>query len=359
MITSKLPSSTGIKLILWFRKYRVQPRIIETIPIIFPSADSTMYLVSNVDGAISLRRLKGSGYKASIGYVLDKSMWTAQEKKNQKIDLLARSFLIQGLPNDTYSLIDGNDSAKELCDALKRHMIDSKYGEQDMKAAVLYEDVNEAMSYKKKVVMVTSDPLTLVAKKTKVTKGREKVVVQSESEGSDDEDISDLKKITSLLAKAFNQKKYYAKPTNNNLRTSSALTSANKKPKKLLQACLFTFLLLTLWILVPSFGDVNEAMSYKKKAVMVTSDPLTLVAKKTKVTKRKEKVVVQSESEGSDDEDINDLKKITSLLAKAFNQKKYYAKPTNNNLRTSLASTSANKKPKYVKSDDKKDDGKK
>nr|GEZ03267.1 hypothetical protein [Tanacetum cinerariifolium] len=65
----------------------------------------------------------------------------------------------------------------------------------------------------------------------------------------------------------------------------------------------------------------------------------------------------------SDDEDISDLKKITALLAKAFNRKKYYAKPTNNNLRTSSASSSANKKPEYVKSvenkEDKKDDEKK
>ncbi|GKG25898.1 hypothetical protein Tco_0399044, partial [Tanacetum coccineum] len=61
-------------------------------------------------------------------------------------------------------------------------------------------------------------------------------------------------------------------------------------------------------------GDVNDAMGYKKKAVVVTSDPLALVAEKIKVSKRKEKVVVQSESEGSDDEDISDLKKITELL---------------------------------------------
>nr|GEW76093.1 putative LRR receptor-like protein kinase [Tanacetum cinerariifolium] len=39
--------------------------------------------------------------------------------------------------------------------------------------------------------------------------------------------------------------------------------------------------------------------------------------------------------------------------------KKYYAKPTNNNLRTTSASTSANKKPEYVKLEDKKDDRKK
>nr|GEX51193.1 hypothetical protein [Tanacetum cinerariifolium] len=104
--------------------------------------------------------------------------------------------------------------------------------------------------------------------------------------------------------------------------------------------------------------DVNDALGYKKKAVMVTSDPLALVAEKTKMSKRKEKVEIKTESEGSDDEDISDLKKITTLLAKAFNQRKYYAKPTNNNLRTSSASSSLNKKPEYVKSVEKKEDKK-
>ncbi|GKF71410.1 hypothetical protein Tco_0207524, partial [Tanacetum coccineum] len=45
-------------------------------------------------------------------------------------------------------------------------------------------------------------------------------------------------------------------------------------------------------ILKKNQGDVNEAMGHKKKAVVVTSDPLALVAKKTKVNKRKEKVAV-------------------------------------------------------------------
>nr|GEV41598.1 hypothetical protein [Tanacetum cinerariifolium] len=64
---------------------------------------------------------------------------------------------------------------------------------------------------------------------------------------------------------------------------------------------------------------VNDVLGYKKKVVVVTSDALTLVAEKTKVSKRKEKVEVQMEYEGSDAEDIGDLKKITALLAKAFN----------------------------------------
>nr|GEX66517.1 hypothetical protein [Tanacetum cinerariifolium] len=143
----------------------------------------------------------------------DKSMLSDQEKKIQKIDCLARSLLIQGLPNDIYSLIDSNKTAKDLWDALARHMLGSEYGEQDRKPAVLYEyetfkatkgellldkwkqyatmmrqnknlmdikidalynilkqnqgDVNDAMGLKKKTVEVISDPLALIAEKMK------------------------------------------------------------------------------------------------------------------------------------------------------------------------------------------------
>ncbi|GJZ58736.1 uncharacterized mitochondrial protein-like protein [Tanacetum coccineum] len=128
------------------------------------------YLEEKTDDEAMINYIKNGEHRLPV---------TAEEKKNRKIDRLPRSLLIQGLPNDIYSLIDSNDTTKDLWDALER----------------------------------------------------EKVVVQLESEGSDDEDISDLKKITALLAKDFNRKKYYAKPTNNNLRTSSASSSANKKPE--------------------------------------------------------------------------------------------------------------------------------
>nr|GEY66739.1 hypothetical protein [Tanacetum cinerariifolium] len=42
----------------------------------------------------------------------DSKFWTVEEKKTRKIDRLARSILIQGLPNDIYSLIDSNETAK-------------------------------------------------------------------------------------------------------------------------------------------------------------------------------------------------------------------------------------------------------
>nr|GEV47067.1 hypothetical protein [Tanacetum cinerariifolium] len=104
--------------------------------------------------------------------------------------------------------------------------------------------------------------------------------------------------------------------------------------------------------------DVNDALGYKKKVVVITSDPLALVAEKMNVSKRKEKVVVYSDFEGSREDYFSELKKITSLLAKAFNRRKFYSKPINNNLRTSSTSQSANKKQEFVKSNDKKEDKK-
>nr|GFA51006.1 hypothetical protein [Tanacetum cinerariifolium] len=65
------------------------------------------------------------------------------------------------------------------------------------------------------------------------------------------------------------------------------------------------------------------------------------------------KVVVSSDSEESGSDDFSELKKITALLAKAFNRRKFYSKPTNNNLRTSYTSQSANKKQEFVKTDNK------
>nr|GEV44271.1 hypothetical protein [Tanacetum cinerariifolium] len=69
----------------------------------------------------------------------DPKFWTVEEKETQKIDHLARCLLIQGLPNDIYSLTDSNKTVKDLWDALERQMRGSKYGEQDRKAAILYE----------------------------------------------------------------------------------------------------------------------------------------------------------------------------------------------------------------------------
>nr|GEY27344.1 hypothetical protein [Tanacetum cinerariifolium] len=58
-------------------------------------------------------------------------------------------------------------------------------------------------------------------------------------------------------------------------------------------------------ILKQNQGDVNDAMGSKKKTVVVTSDLLALIAEKTNVSRSKEKVVVSSDSEGSEADDFN------------------------------------------------------
>nr|GFC25262.1 hypothetical protein [Tanacetum cinerariifolium]GFC25293.1 hypothetical protein [Tanacetum cinerariifolium] len=133
-------------------------------------------------------------------------MWSTQKKRVQKIDRLARSLLIQGLPNDIYSLIASNKTAKDLWDALVRHMLGSEYGEQDRKAAVLYE--YETFKATEGELLLDTYIRYL---QTKVSKSKEKVVVSSDSEGTEVDDFSELKKIIALLAKAFNRRKFYSK----------------------------------------------------------------------------------------------------------------------------------------------------
>ncbi|GJU66733.1 hypothetical protein Tco_1252992 [Tanacetum coccineum] len=249
------------------------------------------YIEEQTDGEAMINSIKNGEHPLPV---------TDEEKKTRKIDRLARSLLIQGLPNDIYSLIDSNDTVKDLWDALDRQMCGSEYGEQDRKAAILYEH---------------------------------ETFKATEEEQLLDTYLRDLQVINDL-------KKCDYKKDNCELNYKFL---NNLQPE---------------WKQYAKARWVNEAMGYKKKAVVVTLDPLALVAEKTKVKNGREKVVVQSESKGSDDEDISDLKKIIALLSKSFNRKKYYVKPTNNNLRTSSASSSTNKKPEYVKSEEKKENKK-
>nr|GFC43930.1 nucleolar protein 58-like [Tanacetum cinerariifolium] len=215
-------------------------------------------------------------------------MWSDQEKRIQKINRLARSLLIQGLPNDIYSLIDRNKTAKDLWDALASHMLGSEYGEQDRKAAKFgYSKDNCELNFK-------------------------------------------------FLNNLQPEWKQYA-----------TMMRQNKNLMDINIDALYN-------ILKQNQGDVNDSMGSKKKTVMVTFDPLALIAEKTNVSRSKEKVVVSLDSEGSEADDFSELKKITALLAKAFNRIKFYSKPTNNNLRTSSTSQSANKKQEFVKTDNKK-----
>ncbi|GJU46906.1 retrovirus-related pol polyprotein from transposon TNT 1-94 [Tanacetum coccineum] len=175
---------------------------------------------------------------------------------------------LAGLPNDIYSLIDSNDTAKDLWDALERQMRDSEYGGQDRKVVILYE-----------------------YETFKATEGEQLL----------DTYLHYLQVINDL-------KKCGYKKDNCEL---------NYKFLNNLQ---------------PEWKQYGTLMRQTKNLIDINIDALYNI--------------------------LNDLKKITALLAKAFNRKKYYAKPTNNNFRTSLASSSANKKLEYVNSEEKKEDKK-
>nr|GEZ74122.1 hypothetical protein [Tanacetum cinerariifolium] len=249
----------------------------------------------------------------------DKSMWSDQEKKIQKIDRLARSLLIQGPPNDIYSLIDRNKTAKDLWDALARHMFGSQYGEQDRKATILYE--YETFKANEGELLLDTYIRYLQV-------------------------INDLKKCgysednCELNFKFLNNLQPEWKQYATMMRQNKNLMDVNID-------ALYN-------ILKQNQGDINDAMGLKKQTVVVTYDPFDLIAKKTKVNKSKEKVVVSSDSEGGEADDFSELKKITALLAKDFNHRKFYSKTTNNNLRTSSTCQSANKKQEFVKTDNKK-----
>nr|GFA62795.1 hypothetical protein [Tanacetum cinerariifolium] len=196
-------------------------------------------------------------------------------------------------PNDIYSLIDTNKTAKDLWDALERHMLGSEFGEQDRKAAILYE-----------------------YETFKATEGEFLL----------DTYIRYLQVINDLKKCGYSKDNYelnfkFINHLQPEWKQYAAMMRQNKNLLDLNIDVLYN-------ILKQNQGDMNDALKSKKKAVMITFDPLALVVEQTK---------------------------ITALLAKAFNRKKFYSKPTNNNLRTFLATSSANKKQEYVKSDDKKE----
>nr|GEU45175.1 hypothetical protein [Tanacetum cinerariifolium] len=176
----------------------------------------------------------------------DKLMWTAEEKKIQKID--------------------------QLWDALERHMHGSEYGEQDRKKGNCelnfkflnnlqpeWKQYDTLMRKTKKLMDINIGDLYNILKQNQ---DKEKVVVQSNSKGSDDEDISGLEKMTALLANAFYQFTYYAKPMNNNLRTSSVSTSAKMKQNQKLNANM-VFMAKMEKIL----SDLEESSSFSKEII--------------------------------------------------------------------------------------------
>nr|GEY03917.1 Gag-Pol polyprotein [Tanacetum cinerariifolium] len=147
----------------------------------------------------------------------------------------------QPLPRVTQVSIAGTSSTEQplLKDKSMWHMLGFEYGEQDRKAAVLYEY---------KTFKATKEELLLD---------------------------------TCILPKQLTTR----------VETDATMMRQYKKLMDINIDALYN-------ILKQNQGDVNDAMGSKKKTSVVTSDPLALIAEKMKVSKSKEKVVVFSDSEG-------------------------------------------------------------
>nr|GEW43254.1 protein NYNRIN-like [Tanacetum cinerariifolium] len=182
-------------------------------------------------------------------------------------------------------------------------------------------------------VVVTSDPLALIAEKTNVSRSKEKVVVSSYSEGSEAYDFSELKRITwDALARHMLGFEYvindlkkcgYSKDNCelnfkflNNLQPEwkqyATMMRQNKNLMDINIDALYN-------ILKQNQGDVNDAMGSKKKTVVVTSDPLALIAEKTNSANKKQEFVKTDNKkvEKKDDEKKRDMSRV-----KCYNCKK-------------------------------------
>nr|GEY69470.1 hypothetical protein [Tanacetum cinerariifolium] len=225
------------------------------------------------------------------------AMINSIQNGDQPLPIIAQVSLAGNAQNAPPTLKDpNNETAKDLWDALERQMRGSDYGEQDRKAAILYE--YETFN-------------------------------ANEGEQLLDTYIRYLQVINDLKKCGYNKDncELNYKFLNNLQPEWKQYATLMRKTKNLMDINIDAL----YNILTQNQSDVNDTLGYKKKAVVVTSDPVALVAEKIK---------------------------ITTLLAKVFNRRKFYSKPTNNNLRTSSTSQSANKKQEFVKSDDKKEDKK-
>nr|GFA74100.1 hypothetical protein [Tanacetum cinerariifolium] len=169
--------------------------------------------------------------------------------------------------------IDGeamiNSIQNDLWDALERQMCGSEYGEQDRKAAILYEYETFKANEEEQLLDTYLRYLQVINDLKKC--GYKK-------------DNCELKyKFLNKLQPEWKQCGILMRQTKNLMDINiDALYNILKKNQ----------------------GDVNDALGYKKKVVVVTSDPLALVVEKTNVSKRKEKVVVSSDSKESDDKKV-------------------------------------------------------
>nr|GEV15167.1 reverse transcriptase domain-containing protein [Tanacetum cinerariifolium] len=175
------------------------------------------------------------------------AMINSIQNGDQPLPVIAQVSLAGNAQNAPPTLKDpNNETAKDLWDALKRQMCGSKYGGQDRKAAILYE-------YETFKAIEGEQLLDTYLRYLQV--------------------INDLKKCGYKKDNCELNYKFL-----NNLQPEWKQYGTQMRQTKNLMDINIDALYNTL---KQNQSDVNDALRYKKKAVVVTSDPLALVAEKT------------------------------------------------------------------------------
>nr|GEW12684.1 hypothetical protein [Tanacetum cinerariifolium] len=255
----------------------------------------------------------------------EEAMINSIQNGDQPLPVIAQVSLAGNAQNVPHTLKDPNNkTAKDLRDALERQMRGSKYGEQDRKAANLYEQ--DKMS--RDVITVGSTMRIPLLYKGEYSQWRERFMNYLKEQTDGEEMINSIQKgdqplpvIAPMRGSEYGEqdKKAVILYEYENFKAIEG--------EKLLDTylhCLQVINDLKKCGYKKDNCDVNDALGYKKKAVVVTSDPLALVAEKTKVSKQKEKVVVFSDSKGSGADEFSELKKITDCKKVKVKDYNYY-----------------------------------
>ncbi|KAI3715716.1 hypothetical protein L6452_22702 [Arctium lappa] len=234
-------------------------------------------------------------------YKLPISEYSEDQLKRHKGDKLARSFILQGIPNEIYVKIDSyNATGKQMWDQLEKMMIGSKVGNQ-LKVSTCLNNYEEFKAKAGESLEATYDRfVTLLNElsKNKINKSHVELNVKF---------LSNLQPEWKRFTRQMTQ-----------------LKDLHDIP-----------LHEVYEILRQNEEEVEEIKAEMKKADKAVVDPVALVVKKSK-----KKKVIESDSEEADCEeksetdDCEKLMETMLMLTKAF-QKKFYKKPNSNSQRYS------------------------
>ncbi|KAI3758640.1 hypothetical protein L6452_06208 [Arctium lappa] len=178
-------------------------------------------------------------YKLAIGE------YSEDQLNRHKGDKLARSSIIQGIPNEIYVKIDRyNATGKQIFVTLLNELSKNKISKSHVELNVKFlsnlqpewkrqneEEVEEMKAEMKKAAKAAADPVALVVKKSNKKKVIESDSKEAECEAkSDSDDCNELKETMLLITKAL-QKKFYKKPNSNSQRYSSGPNNYKHKEK--------------------------------------------------------------------------------------------------------------------------------